>query len=191
METKELAAAIEAILFAAGYPIEIIKLMETLGCEKDQFEDAIGYGGYPITTHDSGGSFDTHGDYYRPDPKPYGIPYRSIYSVNVPNLFMCGRCCSMSHRALGSMRVQSTCAVTGQAAGLAAAKGMGVSLDPTMAIALTASASAPVAAMDTMFASKYGRDVDVSVGLVAVTTILSILTMPILVGVAMWIFRAP
>ena len=42
METKELAAAIEAILFAAGYPIEIIKLMETLGCEKDQFEDAIG-----------------------------------------------------------------------------------------------------------------------------------------------------
>ena len=76
-------------------------------------------------------------------------------------------------------------------AGLAAAKGMGVSLDPTMAVALTASASAPVAAMDTMFASKYGRDVDVSVGLVAVTTILSILTMPLLVGVAMWIFRAP
>ena len=73
-------------------------------------------------------------------------------------------------------------------AGLAAMKGMGVALDPTMAIALTASASAPVAAMDTMFASKYGRDVDVSVGLVAVTTILSILTMPPLVGCAMWLF---
>ncbi len=42
METKELAAAIEAILFAAGYPIEIIKLMETLGADKDSFEDAIG-----------------------------------------------------------------------------------------------------------------------------------------------------
>ncbi len=76
-------------------------------------------------------------------------------------------------------------------AGLAAAKGMGLALDPTMAIALTASASAPVAAMDTMFASKYGRDVDVSVGLVAVTTLLSIVTMPILVGVAMWLFRTP
>ena len=62
-------------------------------------------------------------------------------------------------------------------------------LDSTMAIALTASASAPVAAMDTMFASKYGRDVDVSVGLVAVTTILSIVTMPLLVGLAMWLFR--
>ena len=72
-------------------------------------------------------------------------------------------------------------------AGLAAARGLG--LDPTMAIALTASASAPVAAMDTMFAAKYGRDVDVSVGLVAVTTILSIATMPLLVGLAMWIFR--
>ena len=72
-------------------------------------------------------------------------------------------------------------------AGLAAARGLG--LDPTMAIALTASASAPVAAMDTMFASKYGRDVDVSVGLVAVTTILSVATMPILVGISMWFFR--
>lgn len=72
-------------------------------------------------------------------------------------------------------------------AGLVAVRGFG--LDPTMAIALTASASAPVAAMNTMFASKYGRDVDVSVGLVAVTTLLSILTMPILVGLAMWIFR--
>ena len=72
-------------------------------------------------------------------------------------------------------------------AGLVAVRGFG--LDPTMAIALTASASAPVAAMNTMFASKYGRDVDVSVGLVAVTTLLSILTMPMLVGLAMWIFR--
>ena len=43
--------------------------------------------------------------------------------------------------------------------------------------------------MDTMFAAKFGRDVDVSVGLVAVTTLLSILTMPLLVGFAMWAFR--
>ena len=70
---------------------------------------------------------------------------------------------------------------------LAVARGIG--LDPTMAIALTASASAPVAAMNTMFASKYGRDVDVSVGLVAMTTLLSVLTMPVLVGFSMWIFR--
>lgn len=71
-------------------------------------------------------------------------------------------------------------------AGLASVRGAGI--DPTMAIALTASASAPVAAMNTMFAVRFGRDVDVSVGLVAVTTIASIVTMPTLVGLAMWIF---
>ncbi len=103
--------------------------------EKDQMEgrkfpDAIGYGGYPISTHDSGGSFHPNGDYHRPEPPIYDIPYRSLYSVNVPNLFMCGRCASMSHRALGSMRVQSTCAVTGQAAGLAAANCLKTGLSP-------------------------------------------------------------
>ena len=72
-------------------------------------------------------------------------------------------------------------------AALAAVRGFGI--DPTMAIALTASASAPVAAMDSMFAAKYGKDVDVSVGLVSFTTLLSIVTMPLLVGAAMSIFR--
>ena len=62
-------------------------------------------------------------------------------------------------------------------------------LDGTMCIALTASASAPAGAMNTMFAAKYGKDVDVSAGMVAVTTIASCLTMPLLVGMAMWLFR--
>ena len=64
----------------------------------------------------------------------------------------------------------------------------GFGLDPVMAVALTASASAPVAAMDSMFAAKYGKDVDLSVGLVSVTTLISIITMPFIVGVAMSIF---
>ncbi len=98
--------------------------------EGRMFEDAIGYGGYPITTHDSAGSFGSNGDYNRPEPAIYGIPYRCIYSVNVPNLLMCGRCCSATHRALGSLRVQSTCAVTGQAAGLAAANCVKTGLSP-------------------------------------------------------------
>lgn len=72
-------------------------------------------------------------------------------------------------------------------AALASVRGFGV--DPTMAIALTASASAPVAAMDSMFAAKYGKDVDLSVGLVTVTTLLSAVTMPLLVGAAICIFR--
>ena len=45
--------------------------------------------------------------------------------------------------------------------------------------------SAPVAAMVTMFASKYERDVDLSVGLVSGTTLLSIATMPPVIALGM------
>lgn len=102
----------------------------TGGIGKANDPDAIGYGGYPITTHDRGGSFTPKGGYVRPEPPLYSIPFRSLYSVNVPNLLMCGRCASMTHRALGSTRVQSTCAVTGQAAGLAAANCVKTGLTP-------------------------------------------------------------
>ena len=59
------------------------------------------------------------------------------------------------------------------------------SLDRTMMLALTIGAAAPVGAMVTMFASKYSRDVDLSVGLVSGSTIVSIFTMPPIVGLAM------
>lgn len=58
-------------------------------------------------------------------------------------------------------------------------------LDRTMMLATVTAASAPVAAMTTMFAAKYGRDVDLSVGLVSATTLLSIVTMPLAVAAAM------
>ena len=58
-------------------------------------------------------------------------------------------------------------------------------LDRTMMLALTIAASAPVGAMVTMFASRYGRDVDLSVGLVSGTTLLSIVTMPPVIALAM------
>ena len=54
-----------------------------------------------------------------------------------------------------------------------------------MMLALVTAASAPVAAMVSMFASKYGRDVDLSVGLVSGTTLLSIITMPPVIALAM------
>ena len=60
--------------------------------------------------------------------------------------------------------------------------------EPAMAAATVVAASAPVAALTTMFAARYERDVAVSVGLVSVTTLLSIITMPPLVGCAMWLF---
>ena len=59
------------------------------------------------------------------------------------------------------------------------------SLDREMMLALVIPASAPAAAMVTMFASKYGRDVDMAVGLVCGTTLLSIVTMPTVIALAM------
>lgn len=58
-------------------------------------------------------------------------------------------------------------------------------MERTMMLALVIAASAPVAAMVSMFASKFGRDVDLSVGLVSGTTLLSILTMPPVIALAM------
>ena len=58
-------------------------------------------------------------------------------------------------------------------------------LDRDMMVALTVSASAPVAAMVSMFATKFGRDVDTSVAVVSGSTLLSILTMPAVIALAM------
>ena len=50
----------------------------------------------------------------------YHIPYRSLYSRNIPNLFMAGRCFSTSHVGLGGPRVMRTTGQMGAAVGLAA-----------------------------------------------------------------------
>ena len=49
------------------------------------------------------------------------IPYRTLYSKNIENLFMAGRCHSATHIALGGTRVMRPMCATGQAAGTAAA----------------------------------------------------------------------
>jgi hypothetical protein len=50
----------------------------------------------------------------------YYIPYRSLYSVNIKNLFMAGRCFSCSHIGLGGPRVMNTTGQMGVAVGYAA-----------------------------------------------------------------------
>lgn len=87
------------------------------------FADAVCIGGWPLDDHPPGG-FD------RVNLPPntsirtnevYHIPLRSLYSKNVSNLLMAGRNMSASHVAFTSTRVMATCAVEGQAVGLAAA----------------------------------------------------------------------
>ncbi|MGZ0170703.1 MAG: FAD-dependent oxidoreductase [Planctomycetales bacterium] len=50
----------------------------------------------------------------------YPVPYRCFYSRNIDNLFMAGRCISVTHRALGTVRVMKTCGMMGEVVGKAA-----------------------------------------------------------------------
>lgn len=84
------------------------------------WEDSIGYGSFFIDIHhiDGPGMDKTT---YRPQPGfKYQIPYRILVPRNVENLLTAGRCVSVTHRALGSLRVMVQCILMGEAAGQAA-----------------------------------------------------------------------
>jgi hypothetical protein len=51
---------------------------------------------------------------------PYWAPYRCLYSRNLENLFMAGRDISVTHEALGPVRVMRTCGMMGEVVGKAA-----------------------------------------------------------------------
>lgn len=51
---------------------------------------------------------------------PYPIPYRCLYSRNIDNLFMAGRDISVTHVALGTVRVMRTTGMMGEVVGMAA-----------------------------------------------------------------------
>jgi hypothetical protein len=53
--------------------------------------------------------------------QPYAIPYRSLYSRNISNMFMAGRNISVTHVALGTVRVMKTTGMMGEVVGMAAA----------------------------------------------------------------------
>ncbi len=51
---------------------------------------------------------------------PYWMPYRCLYSKNIANLFMAGRDISVTHEALGTVRVMRTTGMMGEVVGMAA-----------------------------------------------------------------------
>jgi hypothetical protein len=51
---------------------------------------------------------------------PYPIPFRCLYSRNIDNLMMAGRNISVTHVALGTVRVQRTTGMMGEVVGMAA-----------------------------------------------------------------------
>jgi len=52
--------------------------------------------------------------------RPFWVPYRCLYSRNIDNLFMAGRCISVTHDALGAVRVMRSCGTQGEIVGMAA-----------------------------------------------------------------------
>ena len=60
----------------------------------------------------------------------YPVPYRCFYSRNIDNLFMAGRCISVTHEALGTVRVMKTCGMMGEVVGKAASLVRAVRLCP-------------------------------------------------------------
>lgn len=97
-----------------------------------QFEDIVAYGGWSMDDHHPAGlMYPGSPTVFHEAPSPYGIPLRSLISVNVRNLMFAGRNISASHVALSSTRVMGTCSLLGQAAGTAAALSLEFDLSPS------------------------------------------------------------
>lgn len=93
-------------------------------CTKDRhYPDTISYCGWSIDVHHPKGIYSgKEGAFHSNMTIPCcELPYRIVYSKNIDNLFMAGRCCSVSHIGLGTVRVESTLATLGQTTGAAAA----------------------------------------------------------------------
>jgi hypothetical protein len=90
---------------------------DVLGCAS--FPDTVGVNGWPLELH-------LKGDVefrWPPIPESRGfnhLPYRMTVPLGLDNLWVAGRCASMTHEAQSAARVTGACFVMGQAAGTAA-----------------------------------------------------------------------
>ena len=84
--------------------------------------DAISFGGWSLDLHPVDAIYSDKPPCTQWHSKGvYQIPYRTMYSRNISNLFLAGRIVSSSHIAFGSTRVMATCAHSAQAVAIAAA----------------------------------------------------------------------
>ena len=96
-----------------------------------RFEDTVAYGGWTMDDHFTKGFYEPWGGTtHYPAPSPFGIPYRTLYSRNVANLFCAGRNHSATHAAMSATRVMATTSLMGQAVGTAAALAVEQNLNP-------------------------------------------------------------
>jgi hypothetical protein len=84
------------------------------------WQDSIGYGSFFIDIHNIDGP-GMDATTCRPERGfRYQIPYRILLPKGLDNILTAGRCVSVTHAGLGSLRVMVQCFLTGQAAGTAA-----------------------------------------------------------------------
>lgn len=86
------------------------------------FPDSVLYTGWNLDVHNIKGIFSgKEGAFTSNKDVPLTpVPFRCLYSKNISNLMMVGRCISTTHMGMGSTRVQLTTATMGQAVGTAA-----------------------------------------------------------------------
>jgi Pyruvate/2-oxoglutarate dehydrogenase complex, dihydrolipoamide dehydrogenase (E3) component, and related enzymes len=118
---------------------------DVIVCEHDvhrdrRWPDAVAYAGWWIDLHIPGGilnktdpgereNVDRNYKHWIRIPI-FTLPLRAFYSRNVRNLWMAGRCLSVTHVALGPSRVMQTLGHMGHAVGLAAAYALEHDLSP-------------------------------------------------------------
>lgn len=110
-------------------------------CHADaRWPDAVGYAGWWIDLHIKGGvlnksdppereNVDSNYKHWIRTPI-HGVPLRALYSRNVANLWMAGRCMSATHVGIGSIRIMQTLGQLGQSVGTAAAYAVRNRLSP-------------------------------------------------------------
>lgn len=105
-----------------------------------KWPDGVGYAGWWIDLHIPGGILNKTepGERENVDDNykhwirvaPFSIPLRCYYSRNIENLWMCGRVLSVTHVALGPVRVQLSLGLQAQSVGTAAAYALKNNLSP-------------------------------------------------------------
>ena len=93
------------------------------------FADSIGVNGWPVEAHVAGNVVIKFPRI--PESRGYNqMPYRMIVPRGIDNLFVAGRCASMTHDGQSSARVSGPCFVMGQAAGTAADMALAAGVAP-------------------------------------------------------------
>jgi hypothetical protein len=97
----------------------IAQLTEADVLECASFDDTIGVNGWPLELHLKG---DVEFRWPRiPESRGFNhLPYRMTVPQGLDNVWVAGRCASMSHEAQSAARVTGACFVMGQAVGTAA-----------------------------------------------------------------------